>query len=281
MYNGSDLHICVNELNGAGIALLYVTKDIDGDLRASTPDIEADEFLGDVNDLLLEDEYSICPNSFVTIGNVPMTGVTYSWSSGENSSEITVNSAGEYVVVASNLCGSYSDTNHVIYKPSAVADFSIVNSVGIAITLENNSLNAISYLWNLGDGNSSTDFELSYIYAAEGNYVIELTAYGECDTVITTQIYEAIALSTEVFENGEILLYPNPASEYINIKFEKIELNKANLKIIDIAGKELYSMILDGVGGELSLPLNSLTTGIYTIIIKNDERFYNLKFIKK
>src|SRR5690606_26921009 len=211
MYNGSDLHICVNELNGAGIALLYVTKDID--LRASTPDIGADEFLGDVNDLLLEDEYSICPNSFVTIGNVPMTGVTYSWSSGENSSEITVNSAGEYVVVASNLCGSYSDTNHVIYKPSAVADFSIVNSVGIAITLENNSLNAISYLWNLGDGNSSTDFELSYIYAAEGNYVIELTAYGECDTVITTQIYEAIALSTEVFENGEILLYPNPASE--------------------------------------------------------------------
>jgi len=43
----------------------------------------------------------------------------------------------------------------------------------------NNSINAESYLWDFGDGNTSTDVDASHKYDAEGRYTISLTAWSE------------------------------------------------------------------------------------------------------
>lgn len=279
-FNGTDLHTCVIDLNGAGAPIANLTVDIDGDVRGTNPDIGADEFLGDVNDLLVNNEYSICANSNVTIGNAAMNGVSYSWSSGETTSEITVNTAGQYIVTATTSCGIVSDTVLVDIKPAAVADFSIATEVGLAVSFDNNSTNALAYSWNFGDGNSSTEFEPTHIYSEGGNYVIQLTVYGECDTVTTTKVYNAIALSTEEVGTLGVKLFPNPATDNVTLTFDA-DLSNSSLKVYDVTGKVVYTTTIESSLNTIVLPVSNLNTGIYTIQINSKEVNHSLKFVKK
>lgn len=279
-FNGTDLHTCVIELDNAGLVLADVTDDIDGDVRNSSNDIGADQFLATPIGLLVEDSYLICPNENVTIGNSAIDGVTYSWSSGESTSDIIVSNAGDFVITATSACGSFSDTVQVALKPAAVADFSIVSSVGLAVALGNNSSNALAYSWDFGDGNTSTDFAPSHIYSQGGNYVIQLTAYGECDTVTSTQVYNAVALSSEELSIDGIKLYPNPATENINITFDAA-LSNATLKVFDVTGKVVYSALIESSVNTMVLPVSNLNTGVYTIQINSTDASHSLKFVKK
>ncbi len=58
---------------------------------------------------------------------------------------------------------------------------------GTSIFFQNNSINASSYLWNFGDGDTSTDKFPHHIYANAGVYTVTLTTYGfgGCDSSFT------------------------------------------------------------------------------------------------
>jgi PKD repeat protein len=66
-----------------------------------------------------------------------------------------------------------------------VASFTMDKSsatVDEIINFTNASQNATSYVWNFGDGNSSTDVNPSHAYSSEGTYAVILTASGEGGT---------------------------------------------------------------------------------------------------
>src|SRR5690606_19479516 len=117
------------------------------------------------------------------------------------------------------------------------AGFNIYAGVGLAVSLNNTSTNGLSYHWDFGDGNTSTYVNPGHVYSGEDTYVITLTVFGECDTVTITQTYTAIANSTETFGEGSISLYPNPATENVQLSFENISLSNATLQIFDMTGK--------------------------------------------
>ena len=52
----------------------------------------------------------------------------------------------------------------------------LTGSVPLTVTFQNNSNNATQYLWNFGDGNSSTEANPSHSYAQSGNYTVTLQA---------------------------------------------------------------------------------------------------------
>ena len=68
------------------------------------------------------------------------------------------------------------------YNKSIVADFSSnLNyscTVPTTVQFTNSSLNATSYLWDFGDGSTSTVANLSHTYTSAGNYTVSLTGYG-------------------------------------------------------------------------------------------------------
>ncbi len=49
----------------------------------------------------------------------------------------------------------------------------------LKVTFDNYSDDATSYLWDFGDGNTSTETEPTHYYQNNGNYTITLTAYNE------------------------------------------------------------------------------------------------------
>ncbi|MCF8464418.1 MAG: PKD domain-containing protein [Flavobacteriales bacterium] len=118
-------------------------------------------------------------------------GSTYVWDTGETTSSITV-SQGTYSVTATNAGGCVSTDNVTITQSgNPVSDFTVVDACAgttveffDATTIATGTLT--DWLWDFGDGTSSTLQDPTHIYAAPGVYNVTLTASaGNCSDMIT------------------------------------------------------------------------------------------------
>lgn len=280
-FSGMDLHTCAVALNGSGLALSNVTEDIDGDARSATPDIGADEFLGDAGNLLLEDEFLKCPNEQVTIGNATVDGVTYSWTPANTGSQITVTAAGTYVVTATSVCGTFADTATVTNKPLPVASFSTA-SVGLTGIFTNTSTNATAYSWDFGDGNSSTDQNPSHVYSAAGTYSVTLTVTNECGTDTEGPLpVNVINASIEENKNIEIGLMPNPTDGIFTITMANISMQSTTISIMDVTGKVLLNKNIPAGTNQVSFDVSHFASGVYTVRVSNGAHNKVLRLVRK
>ncbi|MFK8056762.1 MAG: PKD domain-containing protein [Saprospiraceae bacterium] len=129
------------------------------------------------------------------------TGVvdTYSWSfpggtpSSSTSASPTVvySSAGTFDVelIASNSTGGTTSAQvaYITVVDAAVAGFSESIS-GTTVTITDASSNADTYLYDFGDGNSSTDASPTHTYSMGGTYTITQTVTNICGSVMTTRM---------------------------------------------------------------------------------------------
>ncbi|UCS95847.1 PKD domain-containing protein [Echinicola marina] len=100
----------------------------------------------------------------------------------------TYEAAGTYTVVLNSTAqgGTTVQTSQeltVVGPPVAAYTF---DDDGLTVNFINNSENVISYSWDFGDGNSSTEASPSYTYASEGTYTVVLTASSEEGEVVVS-----------------------------------------------------------------------------------------------
>ncbi len=88
-----------------------------------------------------------------------------------------------------------------------------------------------------------------------------------------------LTLSNPEFQKQQLTLYPNPASNQINLSFKSI-LDNVNVKIISVLGQTVYEKS-NLSGDNLSLNVSDLTKGIYIIQISDGISVSNSKFIKQ
>lgn len=90
-------------------------------------------------------------------------------------------------------------------------------------------------------------------------------------------------LSVSEFDVATSLkMYPNPASEFLNVGFsDNQNLNKASIKIYSLMGNLLKSIAVKEVNGSARIPVRELSTGIYLVEVKSEQGNYNGKFVKK
>lgn len=282
LFNGADLHTCVSDLKDAG-SNYAIGLDIDGDVRTGKPDIGADEFFGITSNFIDQDSIIKCASITVDIHSLVSNTLTYSWApNGETSSSIVVNTPGTYILNVQSSCGAMADTIVVENIPALTPIFSLAGSYGLAAIIQNTTQNALSYSWNFGDGATSTDKNPTHVYAATGSYPVMLTVVGECETVTSTQIFNAVALSTESLDNGKISLYPNPSQSFLNIQFDNINLGESNIRIIDMSGKIVMSeqYVLNN-GSIITLDIAGLTPGIYQVAVISEVGVKQMKFVKQ
>ncbi len=132
-------------------------------------------------------------------------GTTYAWSGPNNYSStkavakipVTAAAAGTYtLVITQGLCSADPATflvNATTIIPVPVASFTAVPTIPSTVyfpngvTFTNTSTNADSYLWDFGDGTTSTDVNPVHYYTAKGDYTIKLTAtnQGTCNNSVS------------------------------------------------------------------------------------------------
>lgn len=117
-------------------------------------------------------------------------GSTYFWNNGNSSTSQTFVAGDAGYVLVINQCGQDSIA-FSITDESVMAAFSPSASSGeepVTIDFTNNSMNATSYLWNFGDGVTSSNVNPTNEYLNNGNYTVQLIAgnnFGCADTAYT------------------------------------------------------------------------------------------------
>ncbi len=126
---------------------------------------------------------------------------TYDWSFGDGSTSTVENpehvyqNSGEYTVGLTVFfagCESYAEQTITVNPGPAVSFSTNDNCLGQIVSFENNSSGEFitSYLWDFGDGTTSTQENPEYAFETAGTQIIELTAFTSngCDFTIQQEI---------------------------------------------------------------------------------------------
>jgi len=121
-------------------------------------------------------------------------GLTYAWSTFENTPQIAINDSGNYSVTVTDSLGCIArDTIHVAISGTAPnADFNYsLGCSGATSTFSNaSSPSGNSWLWDFGDGHTDTAQNPVHTYANKGAYTVSLTVSdNSCSNSISKSIY--------------------------------------------------------------------------------------------
>jgi gliding motility-associated-like protein len=98
------------------------------------------------------------------------------------------------------LCPAISDTMIVTVEPLPIAAFSASADDALNVTFTDQSIGAIFWFWDYGDGGTSTQQDTTYTYANDGTYLVTLiiTSAGGCTDTITSNVDANESLVTPV-----------------------------------------------------------------------------------
>lgn len=187
------------------------------------------------------DTQYLAGNNF-TFNNVSTTGggVTYLWEFGDGTTSTAFNPshtysyAGLFTVILNVMQSGFNTavSSHYVYVLPAppAASFTISNTAN-SYSFTNTSTGAVSYYWDLGNGQTSTATNPSNIIYAPGNYTVTLTATsGSGATSTTSQTFTVAAPPSPVTSsftigggnqcvNGNSYSFTNTSSSGLGITY--------------------------------------------------------------
>jgi hypothetical protein len=168
---------------------------------------------------------------------------------------------------------------------------------GMIIYLKNAAGQIVTYT------NTAPDGTYSFSGLAYGTYVIypetykyytspstPITLVAGADTAVAVNFKKHTTYGTITpYDNttvrplpatSNLLVYPNPAANVLNIVWNDKTGANASVTITDVIGKTLLYANLSAGQGQTQINISELQEGIYTITVRSAESTYNTKLIK-
>ncbi|MGX7667399.1 PKD domain-containing protein [Flavobacterium pedocola] len=266
-YEGMDdlLHDRYMAMANDNQAIVFPVGAVWRNLRTTHPELNL--YSGDQSHPSLLGSYAAACTFYTVLYRLDPTLITYNSSLSINDATIIKNTVKNIVY---NHLPQWNVGN---YDPNA--NFAINQINTLTYQFQDNSTNALSYLWNFGDGTTSLEQNPTHIYTTNGAYTVTLRVT-KCG-VTNEKIIVLNTLSNEDWNSvsKEITVFPNPATNKLNInsknKIEKIEI---------------YNSLTQKVKSENNITENSvdvsyLTSGIYFLIIKTETKDCIIKLLKE
>jgi len=164
------------------------------------------------------------------------------------------------------------------YDPMANFTYEVTGNYQVAFT--NSSENAETYLWDFGDGDTSTLVNPIHFYAIPGSYSVMLTSY-KCtmqDTIAQTINISSTGITKLTADHSlSWSIYPIPVTKELTVKMN-IE-GDLNYKIFCCNGIEIQDGIVNRFEKQISVA--SLPEGLYFLqLFDNSTSLGQKKFIK-
>ena len=198
---------------------------------------------------------------------------------------ITNLSAGDYTLICSSFYTSTDTLQLQISSPDEViADASADNSTvylsqGDFVQFFNNSSGANEYLWDFGDGNTSTDIQPMHTYNQEGTYPVTLQAYnGNCNDITTLliDVIDDVTFTGEIVANNDIKMWVSDRKLMINHGMN--DLKDMNISIYNLSGQLISQNLLKGQNKSIAqISIDNFEEGIYQVILSSTNRNYSQK----
>src|SRR5205085_7019221 len=172
-----------------------------------------------------------------------------------------------YYVSTNEICAEPPVAVNVYVHVVPVIDLgpdSVVVSSGQVITLSPGQ-GFSAYQWS----NGQTTFEIPV--STPGSYSVIVTDNNGCTATDRIFVNMPTFVNT-VFENGELILYPNPARGQFTIEFSKITAKILTLKLISSEGKIVKNEEVNLSNGQLkkAMSLEGISQGVYFMEISSD-----------
>jgi PKD repeat protein len=170
--------------------------------------------------------------------------------------------------VSPEACASAAVAVTATIDQLPVAGFSYT-SVGLTATFTNTSTYGGTYLWDFGDGQTSTDQNPAHTYAADGTYSVTLIVTNSCDddTITLPVTVMAVGGIEDGSDAGEIRIFPNPASNTVFLSYKTNGSQNCEAEFLNIVGTRMKIVQLPFDAGHetLAVDVHEFEQGIYFI----------------
>ncbi len=161
---------------------------------------------------------SLCSGDTVCLKS-PVQSPYYLWSTGANTESICLTTATDDIQVyymQNGVCNIASNPLSITNSQLPIADFQI-SQQGLQVQFNNASSFGTSYLWDFGNGLTSTQSSPTYQYQTPGNYFVCLSTSNSCGIDTSCQWLNVIPFSIEENNLANFIIYTNPATTEITI----------------------------------------------------------------
>ena len=129
------------------------------------------------------------------------------------------------------------------------------------VTFTNTSSNAADavFIWNFGDGTSSSEQNPIHAYTQAGEHEVRLSVVLCQDTTVFVQVVTTFAVGLPQIGMGEFAVYPNPAQDHLVVENNNQE-QSATFVLYDVMGRRVLSVISHN---QSVVPIEHLPSGVY------------------
>jgi len=225
---------------------------------------------------------------------VPLASNTYySWTSqhGEiidslnDSLEIRFDTLGTYDIniLAINSCGSATAIKQIVVVSDPTAY--IYDSIGLNNTVYfyDTILSAsYSYLWNFGDGNTSTQDSAVHTYLNDSTYIVTLKVTNIlCGGYVIDTLTVLITGMDEINNSYKVILSPNPNDGNFILSYSQLQTPNSEFVIKDVLGRTVYTHNIYSKEGNETIDVSDLSNGVYFYQLTNNKETVSGKFVKE
>ncbi len=215
----------------------------------------------------------------------------YFWNTGDTAAQITNLGPGSYFVTATSAAGCSVNDSISISEPEPYATLLSASSDSVCADDSSAFITALvegntapySFLWNNGSTNDSL------IGIGAGVYFVSISDINGCQTFDSISITlldcdTATIGIKESFAINELSVFPNPASDRLNVNFGNWKIDEGlKVNLLNSTGqfvKEFdQSQWFKIDQSEIQLDINDVAVGIYLLDIESDGRFITKRFV--
>lgn len=236
-------------------------------LRLNNPSIEL--YSSDESHPSLLGSYAAACTFYTTITRKDPTAITY------NSTLSSWDANAIKLAVKNVVFDHFINWKIGSYDP--ISSFTFANTTSNELNFTNNSTNGNSYLWDFGDGTSSTELNPTHIYTNLGDYtvILKVTKCGIETTSQQTITISNLSINYLSLEKNNIKLFPNPIKNSGTILSD----DTINLvEIFDINGRLIEH--LENDKKTIEIDFSTKTEGFYFLKIHSKEHVFTEKILK-
>ena len=218
---------------------------------------------------------------------------TYLWDFGDGNTSGLQNpthvyaSPGTYTVclTVTDICGTDSTCGFITPAcPVPTASWSFIDLGNLSVDYTDLSTvtgAGVTYQWDFGDGNTSTQQNPLHTYASQGNYIVCLIVTDICGADTSCMAIGITSLSPGASITN-LDIYPNPSNGLYTLSGTVNDKQDIEMVVTDLRGLEVKRKIMSGNHArfEQVIDLSDASAGVYILTIKSGETKLMRKLIK-
>lgn len=177
-----------------------------------------------------------------------------------------------------------------VQTPSCVSDTSqvtitVVDTVAFSYQTNNRTVDftdlsgaTSDWLWDFGDGSTSTDQNPQHTYASGGTYTVTLTI-GSCRQSYDISI-RAVGIEETFFDGITLTLQPNPTASTTLLSLSKPASTDIAWQLIAVDGRVVQQFVLPAGQLQHRIDLTDLASGVYYLAPHESNRANALRVVK-